>query len=154
MYFFGCQQYSIQYCCYEMKPKEDATVVPQQCDITVLKQCHIYRNSQILMMLTAEGKWWTSCDLLLESKQVFWVPLWEFSSGLHLTMHLFFSLSLPRRWIYRSHDIYFAKGQKEIRLILSFYCLFQRYFNNMARLYIYKKNVGWVKPDQVAWTIT
>lgn len=66
----------------------------------------------------------------------------------------FFSLSLPRRWIYRSHDIYFAKGQKEIRLILSFYCLFQRYFNNMARLYIYKKNVGWVKPDQVAWTIT
>lgn len=56
MYFFGCQQYSIQYCCYEMEPKEDATVVPQQCDITVLKQCHIYNNFSNLRMFTAEVK--------------------------------------------------------------------------------------------------
>lgn len=36
--------------------KKDATVVPQRCDITVIKQCHIYKNFLNLRLFTAEVK--------------------------------------------------------------------------------------------------
>lgn len=34
--------------------KKDATVVPQRCDITVIKQCHIYKNFLNPRLFTAE----------------------------------------------------------------------------------------------------